>query len=250
MRRIICMFMAVLLCVSLAVPALAAQNRFVPSISYKGSPEIVPVEDNEGNMASGVVRDADGKIIDYFYNCLEVTSIPEAQKGSTSLSQEGRDLLLRVYKELKEGTMELPYAKFKLASKDMVIRELVDISWTCQDEPASDNHPEIVAPKGTVFEVILNLGVARDVDVYVMTYKNDEWNPIVKTVNNGDGTVTCTFEDLCPVAFAVNTNPNAGANNSDGNPKTGDQIMMWVALLAVSVVALGAVVVISRKKRR
>ena len=40
-----------------------------------------------------------------------------------------------------------------------------------------------------------------------MTYDEEtrEWTPVVKTVNNGDGTVTCTFEELGVIAFSVRT---------------------------------------------
>jgi len=36
-----------------------------------------------------------------------------------------------------------------------------------------------------------------------MSYVNGEWIPAEEIINNGDGTVTITFKQLCPVAIAV-----------------------------------------------
>ena len=55
----------------------------------------------------------------------------------------------------------------------------------------------------------------------------------------------------CP-AFAATNSPAdkapAKVDNSGSNPKTGDIIMTWVIVLAVSLIALVAVVMIYRKK--
>lgn len=48
----------------------------------------------------------------------------------------------------------------------------------------------------------------------------------------------------CPAFAATNSLPNVSPN---GNPKTGDQIMMYVIIMAIALVALVAVVVLSRK---
>jgi len=247
MRKVICLLVAMLICVSMVLPVIAAENEFVPSISYKDGPEIVPVEDDGGEPAQGIVRDENGEIIDYFYDCLEITTIPEAKAGHTAISEEARLLLLRVYEELRVGTMKLP-------QEDLLIRELVDVSWLCGNMPEEYNHPLIVEPEGIVFEVIFDLGVSAKTDVYVMTYKDEEWNPIVKTVNNGDGTVTCTFEKLCPVVFAVDADANADSGEQDSVPDTGDAIsqklILWSGLLLVSAVAMVSMIAVSRKKKQ
>lgn len=128
--------------------------------------------------------------------------------------------------------MKLPYEKFSaaLASEKMVIRELVDMSWLCGD------HPEIIAPAGVTIQLTFDLGIDADTDVYVMTYKHDEWNPIVKTVNNGDGTVTCEFEDFCPGSFSVRSGSNEPPVQTGDNAK----LTVWIVLMAVAVVCLAA----------
>ena len=76
MKKIISLFIVLMLCLSLAAPAFAAESAFVPSITYKPNPEIVPVEDENGEEAIGVIRDANGEIVDYVYHgCLLITPV-------------------------------------------------------------------------------------------------------------------------------------------------------------------------------
>ena len=214
---------AVLLCLCVMTPALAAENNFVPSIGYKDGPEI-----KKGEMNGEDVTD-----------CLEVTSILQAEKGTTDITPGDRDLLLDVYQDLRKGDMEIPYSDLfaELDSKKMVIRDLFDVSWLCEE------HPVYVAPAGITIELTFDLGIGANTDIYVMSYKNNEWTPIVSTVNNGDGTVTCVFEDFCPVAFSV------PLNAQDAPAQTGDtaNLTLWFVLLSVSAVALVAILVLRRK---
>ena len=48
MKRIVCLIVAIVLCLAVASPAFAAKTEFVPSISYKDSPTIVPVPPKPG----------------------------------------------------------------------------------------------------------------------------------------------------------------------------------------------------------
>lgn len=227
MKKIVMLLAAVMLVASLACPAFAAEDDFVPSITYKGAPEIVPVEDDNGDSAIGVIVDAEGEIVDYVGEG-GLVIIPLSGEGE--IAAELKD----IYEELLAGTMTLPYE----GDKDMVIMDLVDVSWVSED--GADQ----IEAEGTVLTVTFKLGVAADVEVTAMTYKNDAWNPIEKVVNNGDGTVTCTFEHLCPVAFAVATEdaPSETGDNSD--------MMLWGMLLALSAVGMATVSVLYFRNRK
>ena len=230
MKRLVCLLAVMLICCSLVMPAFAAEG-FVPSISYKDGPdaEDAYIQDGSGNKEG-------------IGNCIVVTSIKEAEEKSTDIYQETRDLLLDVYKQLDEGSMKLP-----LDNEKYVIRELVDVSFrktTCH-EAGHLHHENLEKPEVTA-TVDFDLGIPKNVEVVVLSYRDGKWNEIKSVTNNGDGTVTCVFDYFCPVAFCVEANAVAES------PKTGDQIaamILWVVLLIVSAVALVVLLVLRKKKK-
>lgn len=247
MKRVISLVLTLVLCLCMVLPVCA--EEFVPSITGKEAPAIVPVKDGDGNDAMGVIKDENGNAIGYIdQKCLIITPVSKA-KTSELIPDAAEQLLLDVYNKLLSGAMSLPYEKFNagLDASKMVIRDLFDASWLCDGEniaPDHPDHPELIAAKNVTISITFNLGVGKNTDVYCMSYKNGEWNPIAKTVNNGDGTVTATFEDFCPIAFAVKS-------GSDTPPsQTGDDanLGLWIGLMSVSVVALAAVILFSRRK--
>ena len=227
MRRIMSLLVALLLFAGLVCPALAAQNVFVPSISYKDGPDIEDAElEGEG------VGD-----------CLVVTTITEAREKTTDIYQEDRDLLLEVYEKLEDGSMKLPL------EEDYVIRELVDVSWkktSCVE--AEHGHKEWLHQDDTTISVIFDLGVGKNTEVVVMVYLDGEWVEAESVVNNSDGTVTVVFEDICPVAFCVKRADQVEP------PKTGDpaaqNMQLYIIALVVSAVALIALLIWRGKKRK
>lgn len=225
MRRAICLMAAVLVCLAMAFPAFASAGTFVPSISYKDGPEVVEAEQN-GEDVTG---------------CLVVTSLKEAEEKTTDIYQEDRDLLWEVYEKIEDGSMKLP-----LENEDYVVRELVDVSYLktdCVEVP--HGHKEWLAQESTTIEVVFDLGVAKDTKLEVLAYVNGTWTAVESVVNNGNGTVTCVFEDICPVAFCVEP------QNDIIPPKTGDtmggNMIGWFALLTVSFSA--AVVLVCNRRR-
>lgn len=221
MKKFFAIITAVMMCVSLMVPAMAAQE-FMPSVTNKPAPEVVVARilDENGNVIKEVGKE-----------CLIITSVADAQT-STEIPAASKEVLLNVYGKLMDGSMTIPYEKHKanLDSSKMVIRDLFDATFVCTE------CPELLEAHGVVLEIVFDLNVAPGVNVYTMTYKNDQWDPIVSTVNNGDGTVTATFEKLCPVEFSVSTATTPPS-------VTGDHDMSLWGILAV--VSLAAIVVLT-----
>lgn len=227
MKRMICLLTALLLCMTAVIPAYASEDEFVPSISYKDGPEIEDAELNEEEVGP----------------CLIVTSIREAEEKITDIPQESRDLLLEIYEELLEDEMELP-----LEDKDYVVIELVDVSWaetTCVEE--DHGHDEWLELPDTELEVTFELGIGPGTDVVVFVYVDDEWVP-VDTENNEDGTISCIFEDICPVIFCVDPDDEVPP------PDTGDlavgEILLWGGMMLLSLLLLLLVLVMRRKEAR
>ena len=222
MKKVISLIVALALCAGLACPVFAAAQTFVPSIGYKDGPEI--------------------EAVDTHGECLIVTSIDQAEKKATDISQEERDLLLEVYEQLDKGTMKLPI------DGNYVIRDLVDVSWmkiACVD--TAHGKEEWLKQDNTQIEVTFDMGVKKGVDLIVLVYVDGEWVPAESVKNNGNGTVTVKFEDIGVVAFCVNRDVISDA------PQTGDVNGLYLALFAGLMVASAAglvVLLISWKKQR
>ena len=252
MKKFLCIVMALLMAFCMMSTVLAADTEFVPSISYKGAPTIVTVRDKEGNSAVGFISGvagttggAAGSAAEYVSeDCLLITPVSEANT-SKKIPDAARKELLDVYKALSNGTMVLPYEKLGSGFKasDWVVKDLFDISWLCTE------HPAMLEPEGVTITLTFDLGVKKDTPVYVMTYKNNEWAPIVSTVNNGNGTITCVFEKFCPVAFIVPSSADFAGVIEETAPNTGDSNNV-VLRGGVFALALAAVVGLSVSRRK
>ena len=245
MKKIICLLTVLVLCMSLVVPAFAAENEFVPSITYKPNPEIVPVEGEDGEEQIGVIRDEEGNIIDYVgHGCLMITPIAYVWDEEIEVAPDVERLLTFLYEELSTNKMEIPYEKHEanLDPANMVIRDLFDARWVCEE------HRKMIEDEGITFEITFDLGVVADAEIFVMTYDEaaNEWSPIVKTVNNGDGTVTCTFEHLCGIEFSM---PVAASSVPTETVQPAANMLPWYILLILAIVAF-VIILIAKKKKK
>ena len=163
---------------------VAGGTEFTPSVTYKNGPLVISA-DLAGQNVLG---------------CIIVTNIEQARAKSTDLHQTERDLLIEVYEKLASGEMTLPI------EGEYVIRDLVDISFKyedCRQKKDHGNKDEIMAQENTVLTLDLDLKIAKDEKMAVYAYVDGEWTEIPDVVNNGNGTVTGAFENVCPVAFVV-----------------------------------------------
>lgn len=207
-------------------------SKFVPSISYKDGPGIKNAE-------------MDGQGVDA---CVIVTTIAQAKEKSTDISQDDRDLLLEVYEKLQDGSMKLPL------KGDYVIRELVDVSFEFDDCRQIEEHghkDQNLEQEGVTLTADFNLNIGKEENLIVLTYVDGEWIQVEKVTNNGNGTVKCVFEDVCPVAFVVGADSSADKPATD-NPATGDlarnQMIFIGSLMGLS--AAGIFALVSSKARK
>lgn len=268
MKRILALLTVILLVSTMAMSVMAADNEFVESITYKPNPVVVVVQDPnaedatdatgapqgvvEGTEYIAIIKVADqadatqGEIQNYVQNMyLVITPVADVWNEEADIQPEVKTLLETVYEKLESGEMQLPYDQVEgldMEHNKMVIRDLIDISWN------SEEYKQAVSADGTVLEMTFDLGVDPDAVICTMTYdeETNTWEPIVSTVNNGDGTVTCIFEHLCVVAFSVavpeeNVLAQAPVQAASGNSA------LWIGIIAVAVVA-AAVVLVAKKK--
>ena len=172
MKKILSIVLAIVVCLSLVGIVAAAGDAFVPSITYKGQPEVTAVEGADGD------------------GCLRIVPVAEADQ----LPEADRELLLKVYNELNDGTMTPP--------TEGTIRELLDVALCCDHD-----HAKQFAAGEIAITVTFDLGVEGDAAIsahsYVEVDGEYKWVEAESVVNNGDGTVSVTFKKLCPVAISV-----------------------------------------------
>ena len=241
-----------LICVMLVVPfaTIVSADNFVPSVGYKPAPVIKYEEDEDGNHVIGHVVDPNGNIItDEYHDCIVITPVSEA-KTSERIPADAAELLLKVYDDLSADDMKLSTLSDKLNdmvaedlgkgkdADDLVVKDLFDVTVLC------DELKEALAPIGNTLTLTCEVSIDANSPIYVMTYKNDKWDPIIEAVNNGDGTITCTFEDFCPVAFLV---PTSGGGNVKPEPGDATDNTLWVIVMVSAMAVIAALLVINRK---
>lgn len=201
MKKMITALLAPVLVLGLACPAFAATGKFVPSISYKSEPDVVVT-----NGAQVVIRDANGEILASLSDalkegCLLITPLADAMDQKKDVPEDIRELLVDLYKALRTGDMTIPYEKHEadLKADKMSVRDLFDIRFVCEE------HKAMMEQEGATLEITFDLDVAKNLDIYSMVYdeETEEWEPIVSTTNNQDGTVTFVFDRLGAVEFSV-----------------------------------------------
>ncbi|MBQ9967405.1 MAG: hypothetical protein IJO88_01625 [Oscillospiraceae bacterium] len=275
MKRVISIMLTLLLCAALFCPVMAAEDDFVPSITYKPMPELTGEQADDGCIIIGYVE-SDGEVIgtvhyddgviyidrgtihetvDEGHKCLVITPIAEAETDP-EIPEEARELLLWVYDELLKNGMsfiDCPELDASIAAhlgegktvQDMVVRDLFDVSVLCEPLRA------YLEPEGTTICLDFDLGLAPGSYVEVIAYKNGKWQMIEEVEVNAKGSLTCTvYEDFCPVAILVPEGTADAAEAPDTGLSARNDVVLWSAVAAASVALLVALAVIERKRAK
>lgn len=225
MKKIVSVILALSM-LMVGFSALAAKDDFVESIGYKDGPTLV---DDEGVV--GQITDEDGNIISEEHeDCIDITPISEANED------EHKDLL-DIYDELNEPGKKISDVIDGLEDDNWVVRDLFDISSDCEDLNRE-------LPKdGTSIDLTFDLNLKAASGIKGMIYANGKWTPLA-IKENGDGTITATFDHFGQVAFLMPGNVEASPNV----PQTGDSsnVVLYGALMALSFA--GILLVVLRKK--
>lgn len=200
MKKILCCLWALLLCVSLAMPAFG--TGFVPSVSRPEKPPvqnvilITPEKPEDPENPEEETRPEHREEVEI---CVIISTVKEAKEKLTDITQDERDLLVEVYESVVSGIMQLPIPG------SYVVSQILDVSWrnSACVENVEHTHQEELEREETVLMAQFDLAVEAGVEVVVMVYHEDQWKPVKSVTNNGDGTVICEFEHIGPVAFCV-----------------------------------------------
>ena len=253
MKRVLCFVLSVMLSVSLVVSVSAAS--FTASVESKSAPAVVEIADEVGNTAIAVLTgDLPEGMELVTSDYLVVTAVADAE-SSDQIPDASQQALLEVYTGLQEGTIQVPFEQLdEEKASNLVVRDLFDVSFT---DVEGNDFSNLLDEEGVSLEITFAMEVAADETVYVMVYKNDAWHEIQQVTNNGDGTITCVFDHLCPVAVIVEANETMEVvdltekSAEDLKPEVSSDrnMVMWIGIMAASVVAL-AVVLVSKKRKQ
>lgn len=214
MKKFYAYLMSIIMIAGCALPAYAAEEDFVPSVTYKDAPGIISIGDEEGENGAkniiGYVLDENGSVMSIEYDgCLWVVSLEEALDEESDISDAVRDLLLDTYNDFAEGETKLSDINEELNNRvadkfgkdtdadKLVIKDLFYLYAACEDLN------EHLPPEKTTIDLTFDVDIPSGSFVQVLTYVNGEWKLVEKVVNNNendneedDGTLTVTFEDL------------------------------------------------------
>lgn len=243
MKKLVSLVLALVLCLSMA--CIASATAFTASVESKSAPTVVKIETTESESAvavlTGDVPEEMALVPEVF---LIVTAVADAET-SESIPEDSAQALLEVYEGIQDGSIQVPFEELDPENaENLVVRDLFDISWT--DEEQND-FAQLLENEDVSLEITFAMEIEADAKVYVMVYKNDTWSQIEQVTNNGDGTITCVFNHLCPVAVIVEADETMEVVNPAEDK---DRMTLWLGILAVSVVALTALVAGKKRKQK
>ena len=251
MKKLLASVMAIVMALTITISATAAS--FVPSIENKGAPDLIVLDEDDQGFIVGDITDKDGnKVSTEYSECFIITPIADALDPNKNVPDSIRVPLVEQYEIVCDESTKLSelcpdlndivkekWDKDKNAD-DLIIKDFFDISGNCT------NIEEHLSEDGNTLELTFKVGVSADTFITAMIYVDGKWQPVVDTINNGDGTVTIKFQDICPVAFLV---PGTGENMSVVSPTTADtsSILVWGGVMVIALVAIIGLVIYRRK---
>ena len=260
-KKLISLVLALMICMSVTCTAFAA--AYTASVENKGAPAVVEIQDAEGNSAvAALTGDLPEGLALVTGDFLVVTALADAQT-SAAIPDTSEQALLEVYNGLEDGSIQVPFEELDPENADnLVIRDLFDVSWTDVD---GNSFEELLNEEGVSLQMTFAMDLEAGAKVYVMVYKNDTWNQIEQVTNNGDGTITCVFGHLCPVAVIVEADETMDVVNqsAEQSPETaanvesvetaeasGQNVTPWIVILAVSALVLVGLFVGKKRKQK
>lgn len=234
----------VLALVSALAAPVSATGTFVPSIEEKGAPELVPTVGEDGELIYGEIVDEEGNVLDAVG---EDNIVIAPISASDLLPAEEEAKLQAAYAVLTDAATNMfkliPGLEEKakeafgddITVEDLIIRDLFGIA-------ISEEVEEMLEPEGVTLTLTFKMNVAAATTILVATQCDEPWSMVEKVVNNGDGTVSVTFERFCPIQFLSKRIESGPSQTGDA---MGQNMGIWVAVMAVSLSAIVLLVVLN-----
>ncbi len=248
MKRLLTLALALILMITITVSASAV--TFVESITNKGAPELVVIDQIEGEDVVGFITTPDGEILNpEFEDCFDIYSMQDVINNKTP--DDVKDEMNEAFDGLSEkdanlsdlcpGLDEVVKEKWgpDKSADDLVVRDFFYIDENCDEfQDAFKN--------GNTIDLTFRVNIPAGTFITAMVYIDGKWVPVENCVNNGDGTVTVTFSQICPVAFLV---PGTTMGSDTVSPATSDVsgAITWGVVMVASLAAIAFLVIYRRK---
>lgn len=268
MKKVVAILMAVVLLFSIGTTAFAA--NFVKSVEEKDAPTVVAPSQSsvkeeikeqikEQDTVAVIVHTATDKVAKEIHESkLIITSVAK-KDTSTEIPAEAKKDLDKAYEDFsaknKKITQLIPANVSKAITEtvkeeigadktadDLIVRDLFDVSLIC------DESNELLIDDEHHLLLTFNLGVKKDEFITAIKFnpETDKWETIRSVVNNGDGTVTCEFDHLCPIAFLVERTEANSAQTGDSSVS----IYVWIAVAAAAAALIVVLIIAKNKKEK
>lgn len=250
-KKIFALFLAVAMITAMSIPAMAAE--FTPSVEAKPAPEVVTQTDSNGNECAAIIYDADGN---------EIAGVPSGDlivtpvSADDASSAEIKEKLDAAYEQLQSvssltelsADLETVIKEVSpdLTVDDLVVRDLFDVT-------VSGTYAEYLSQEGN--SITIRFKLSADADSLAAVLHNMEgttWETVTndRITRNDDYTADVVFYDLSPVAFLFDAGKLSVDPNAPDSPQTGEPVSytgVWVAAVAVAVLAAAGVVVVKKR---
>jgi hypothetical protein len=250
MKKFFAILLSIIMVLTMALSVSAAQ--FVPSITNKGAPDLIVIDRINGKDVVGFITNPDGEQISPVYiDCFEIYSVADALNGA-EIPTDAKDDLKKVYEDLSKSDTKISdvcpelddvvkngWGKDKTPD-DLVVKDLFYIKQIC-------THDLHKLENGNTVDLTFKVSIDAGVFITAMVYIDGKWVPVNNCVNNGDGTVTVTFSQICPVAFLVPG--NSVVDGETVSPATSDVsgVITWSIVMVASLAAIAFLVIYRRR---
>ncbi len=262
MKRVLSVVVALMILCAVTINAFAL--GFVPSIEVKTAPRVVSFFE-DGKEIIGKIVDVNGNVLSIEEPwCIVVTPVAavyEERNNAGALTvfnqirsyaawglkaeaetqedheatEEVKSDLVNTYEDIKKnGTKVLN----GLVDEGLVVRDMFAISSDCADLL------RLLPIEGNKLDLKFDLNLGKEEKIQAVVRVNGTWKKL-PIVNNGDGTVSATFEDLGVVAFLGKTT----GESPDTGDHSGAELALWISLMAVSAIAIVVLLVVVHRKR-
>lgn len=264
MKKLASFLAAVMAATCMMMPVSAAD--FTPSVQGKEAPAIETVQTQTGEDVVALIEDTSGNEVQgVMEDQLIITPVAKADEAPEEIAEP----LLAAYEQIKAASnlkeivpnIEDVVKKVSenLKVDNLVVRDLFDVSVSDDIKALLDG--------GNTITIRFQLGISKDDTVLCLhNIEADKWEVIdpSKVVNNGDGTVSVTFDSLSPVAFVVEKQEEAipvdkpetseeavesVPTAETGTEETENTVFLWIGLGFAMVAAIGAGAWLKVKKK-